>query len=151
MLLPVKPEWSGLKRLLMFKASAPKVKQYGGIPVFIDNAFYTGSGSRDSFVTNPDYFIAGIFDSGSSGSKEYTYSYSLKPSEWIHLRTYDDLDGPCIDYWGVSAVASSLPQTRTVTMSGRYILVPIYKPMAEDMWMHDDTNNVYLYKGTNVT
>lgn len=132
----------------------PKFKTYGGLPVYIDNAcFRYRNGLVTDYVTDSNFFITGPFDSGSTGSKVYTISrYPETASGGVTpaFRPYDDLTATSIDYW---AIGSSNNPTRSVTTAGRYLLVPMPKAKAANMYMQVKVGDVYVYifKGKNVT
>ena len=54
------------------------------------------------------------------------------------------------DYWGNSAPADYTPRIRTETLPVRYIAISIHKSTAADMYMYDNTNQRYVFKGDNV-
>ena len=138
------------KRVLNFTPQ----KYIGGLPVYIDNAYYPSSnGYATSFNTDSDWFITGVFDTGSTSSKTYTLMQNPKvSSHGSAFRLYNDLTANSVDYWSNMA-GSTTPNTRSVTTVGRYILFPVYKPYAENLYMYYTSGGqqIYLFKGKNVT
>ena len=128
-------------------------KTYGGLPVLVDNAYYTNTNGRFHVATeNSDYFVAGMFDTGTTSNKSLTWSYTLKPeNDWTYLRVFTSKFSYSADYWGTATYASNIPMTRTETISARYIAISLYKPIAADMYMYDNTNQRYVFKGSNVS
>lgn len=49
-------------------------KTIGGLPVVFDNARYQNTGTINSFIVDPQFFITGVFDAGTPDSKSITYS-----------------------------------------------------------------------------
>ena len=149
---------TGLKKLLMWKAIAQNdIPKIDGIPVYIDGAYFHNTSLENSQLNNrmgsEDFFIAGVFDTGSEDTK--TYTRTVFP-QWprdasVVARFYNILEGN-------STAVSLFPMSysgnpRTTDAAGRYCLVSIYKPAAKDAYMYYTVNGVkhYLYKGSNVT
>lgn len=128
---------------------------YGGIPVYMDNAYFpNGSGLLSDYGESSDWFIAGPFDTGATTSKSITYLYTTsKPdgvSAGICWRVFNDETARSVDFWGMS---STTVTPRTVSSAGRYIYASIKKSEAATQYMTMTVGGVttYLYKGNNVT
>ena len=138
------------RNLLMQETGSKKI---GGIDVYLDNARYPGGNAKiDSVTTDNEYFLAGIFDTGTTSRKSYTISYTKNTVDnAANIRFYNDITANSVDYWGVGTGQHNLPSTRTFTSAGRYIVTTIYKELAADMYLYDNTNQRYVFKGKNVT
>lgn len=125
----------------------PHMLTISGIPVLINNARYLGSdGKFDSYTYDPDFFLAGWFDTGSSNSKSYTYN-ALFTDISACFRIFNDKSASSYDWWGIN----KWDDPRTMRTAGRYIVIPIRKAIADRSYMYDNTNQRYLFKGKNVT
>lgn len=119
---------------------------YGGLPVLIDNARYnSGNGKFDEYVTDPDFFLSGWYDTGDSLTKSYTYN-GLNADIAACFRIFNDKNSTNYDWWGISKFSD-----RTLSTAGRYIVIPIRKVQADISFMYDNTNQRYIFKGKNVT
>lgn len=137
------------RRIMML----PQQKTIGGIPVLIDNAYLPNrNGTIADLVADNRFFITGFFDTGSTSSKSYTYWQLHKPddmsSHWA-MRFFNDIEQRSVDYWGVSTAQSAF--ARTISSAGQFIAFSILKSEAANVYMFDNTNNRYLFKGLNVT
>lgn len=125
---------------------------YGGIPVYIDNKYFASS-SRQRIIDalpSEDFFLAGPFDTGSTGSKQMTYTQIYAGTE-AAFYLFNDLTGESVDYW--TCWGSSQPsagRTKTVNTPGQYIVTSVLKSRAADFFMKDANGN-YIVKGNNVT
>ena len=133
----------------------PHILTIGGLPVLINNAWYINANGRvDEFRADDNFFITGIFDSNSSTQKQYTYyRYPRAPyisSGFPSMRLFNDLSQTSVDYWPAGTNEGS-PAPRTVQSAGRYILFTVRKDCAGDVYLYDDTNQRYIFKGKNVT
>lgn len=127
------------------------IVDYGGIPVFLDNArFARANGTASDVVADPDWFIAGWADSGSSTTKAYTYFRSAATSETVEQqgawRTFDDKSGTSVDWWAASTGSSA--STPTINSSGQYILFSVYKPDAHKFFLKQ--GDTYLLKANDI-
>lgn len=139
-----------IRRALM----SQHVRTIGGLPVLYDNAAYDNQNGRiDAFIHDTRFFITGVFDTGSTASKSYTYtrySATLDPADTSRVstcfRVFNDLTASSYDYWSISPNTTA----RTLSFAGQYILFTVYKPEAANMYMYNNTAGVYLFKGKNV-
>ena len=141
---------SALKKLLMVSATSEKEKKIGGIPVLIDNArFAAGSGNADAYTTDKDYFITGWYDTGSNGSKSYTFgSVQIPVGESIDYpygRWFNDKDSNSVDFW-----SANLSSVRTFSTEGQFILATVYKQTASKFYLFNNTADEYIFKGNEV-
>jgi len=126
----------------------PHTLTIGGLPVLINNfRFSAGNGSISANgEADPDYFITGWYDTGSTGSKSYrfcvggTYAYNMT------ARWYNDKTGSSYDFW-----VPNQGSERDFSGGGRFIAWSLKKSEAANMWLYDTTNNKYVIKGINVT
>ena len=126
----------------------PHIKTISSIPVYVDNACYVGAGKINQYTSDENWFLGGIFDTGNTETKLYTYhTYPASiDSRYITLLTYNDLNGKYIDYWGIKNDTGA----GTHNIPGRYIVFSVYKPDAANSFMYDNTHGMYLFKGKNV-
>lgn len=131
------------RRILML----PHIKTYGGLPVLIDNYRYSPQdGPFDSSGTvDSEYFIAGWYDSGSTGSKRYRYAMDAH-ADYMTTRWFIDITAQSVDYWRPNKTSE-----KTFSSPGQFIAATIYKATAADFYLFDVTNNRYIFKGKNVT
>jgi len=127
---------------------------YGGIPVFTDNAYFaTGVGRlRPTAVTyDPDWFIAGYFDSGTTDAKSLTWKKVKRPGHDAAMMIYTDRDADAIaaDWWPTATGTSDADMTYNV--KGRYVLFSVYKPRAGEFYMKNNATSQYIFKGNDVT
>ena len=140
---------------LMRKRFAMLAEQttYAGIPVFLDNATYLNkNGYAKPGEADERFFLAGPFDLGSEAVKTYTvsrYAVYNKDGTSTCLRPFNDLTATSVDFWSIS----SSTKERTITAAGRYVIMPIPKAVAADMYLYMTENGVktYIFKGCNVT
>lgn len=121
----------------------------GGLPVIYNNAAYKNSNGRvDDVLTDSRFFITGIYDTGDSTSKSYTFTRyaAYIDNKATCFRLYNDLTASSYDFWSISSTGG----TRTLSTAGRYILFTVYKPEAADMYMYNNTAGLYVFKGKNV-
>ena len=135
-----------IRRLILAQGHT---RYIGGLPVLVNNArFGSGNGTISDVQTDSDYFITGFFDSGDSASKSYTYTNnpydSAKPT---YMRLYNDIAAKSYDYW---SCAHASDPTRNIKSGGRFIAFSVLKSLATGMYMYDNTNGVYVFKGLNV-
>lgn len=121
----------------------------GVLPVFRDNCYFpSGNGKANAVVNNPDYFLAGPFDTGSSTQK---YAYFVRYSGVAtYIRMFNDLTATSVDVWALGNGSGN----RTTNAAGRYYIVPIKKSVAADAFMYTkdaSENRTYYFKGTNVS
>lgn len=138
-----------IRRALM----QPHVKTIGGLPVLIDNAWFTNeNGYANGYRTSNDYFITGVYDTGSTSTKSYTWYQAPRTSDtgpyYPAFRVFNDLSAMSVDYWGNGA-GGDQPTLRQGSSPGRYILFSVRKFYAADTYMYDSTNNRYVFKGAN--
>ena len=143
---------TGLKKLLLWKAATETAEQksYGGIPVYIDNAYYNNTNNKTDgdIIQSNNYFIAGPFDTQTTVSKTYTIKTVTAPSTiQAFLRVFDDLTATSLNCFGLSREEA----TRTLSIWGRYLFVTVEKAKADEFFIHDDTNGKYICKGTSVS
>lgn len=142
-----------LRRSIML-AQVDSVPKIGGLPVYIDNAFYSGSnGAINNYLSNSEYFLTGIVDSGSTSSKKYTASRIGVGSNKFdgYLRLFNNLGSASVDYWSVmrSSLAYGTVQAYSFTSQGQFLIISVYKDLAANFYLKDANGN-YLLKGTNV-
>lgn len=147
--------WSSLKRLLFLCAAIPPAEQtIGGIKVLVDNCQYRQGNHKwnESTLEDESFFLTGWYDTGSEGEKSYTAKTQYKKTDvGQFVRFFNDQDADSVDYWSITAGDSYPDGTRTFTSEGRYIIAPIYKEWAADSYIYDNTNNRYVFKGSNIT
>ena len=139
---------TGLRKLVaVFSMMEKGPKTIDGIPVFIDNAYYTKKNSTwDDYETNNNYFITGWYDTGDSEKKYYSYAPCLTENYGkLAARFFNDKESTSVDYWGPLQ-----SEKKDFTSPGRFILASVYKPTAKDFYLRF-LNGDYLFKGTNVT
>ena len=125
---------------------------YGGIPVYIDNKYFPSRSEQkiSQALDSNDYFLAGPFDTGSTGSKSMTYSQIYSDTQ-AAFYLFDDLTASAVDYWACWGTDKpSTPSSKTVNTAGRYIVTSVLKTRAADFYMMDAGGN-YIVKGSNVT
>ena len=132
----------------------PHIKTIGGLPVLFDNAYYkSGNAKIDSYQTDNRFFLTVAFDTGSTSKKSYTMAQLNRTSYGINFdaycRWFDDLEGTSKDYWGITTMTSN--PNRTISSYGRYIVAVVFKQIADDFYIYDNTNQRYVFKGKNVT
>ena len=134
-----------LRRLLELRAAIPATDE--GLPVFLDGRYYTSSNGKANAgtVENEDCYLAGPFDTGSESSKSYTIGGIENGAGGLsmYVRYFNDLEATSVDNWVI--------KPRTMNSPGRYIIFSIYKPAEDDMYLYDNTNSRYIFKGKNVT
>jgi hypothetical protein len=119
--------------------------KYCGIPVLIDNAkFDLNGGTINDIVEDPDWFIAGWFDTGNTGLKKYVY-YRHGYVEG-GARTFNDINGTSVGKWPVG-FQSDPPVNFGSEVSGRYVAVSVYKPTVDKAYVRRD--DIYLFMGKN--
>lgn len=127
---------------------ATALNTIGGLPVLINNAYYpNNNGAIDAVVSNNDFFIAGPFDTGSTSNKSLTMTRTLASFN-VDFRLFNDLNDTSYDYWSINS--TFVPSIRTLTSGGRYVLYSINKSVAADMYMYDNTNQRYIFKGSSI-
>lgn len=135
-----------LMRRHLILASHPM--EYGGILVWKDNCYYAtgGNGAAESFVTDPDWFIAGVFDTGSTSSKSYTWINPGRQGHDAAVRFFNDLSASSVQNYPAAFSGGS---PLTFSIPGQFILFSIYKPKAVDIYLKQ--GSIYIFKGSNVT
>lgn len=139
-----------MERWFQMISQQPRI---GGIPVLYDNVAYANSGGYvTDFISDPNFFITGIFDTGTTSSKSVTYhriAQYLSNGNNFSWRSFNTLESRSAGDW----TAGGYLQDRTVNASGRFILYPIRKDQAANMFMYYTVDGVkhYLFKGDNVT
>ena len=135
----------------VFKGS--NIKTYAGIPIYLDNAYFpNNNGTVNEYLENSNFFIAGPFDTLSTGSKSYTLSCYMSESATgvatTDMRLYNNLSSSSVDFWAVTRTSA----TRTLSSSGQYVLFSIWKNVAANMYLYYTASNVnyYLFKGNNL-
>ena len=124
---------------------------YGGITAYADNClFLTQNGGVSDVVTNDDYFIAGIIDTGSAESKTYVVTRFGTDIQGA-MRFYDNLEGTSVDYWTIMRTDMEYGSINTaeIASKGRYILLTILKAGASNFYIRYKDGD-YLVKGSNV-
>lgn len=143
------------RRLMMAQGGTPSDPTIGGIPVWIDNAYYPKSnGTINSVTENNDFFIAGPFDTGTTFAKIIVLTRFGSTTE-ATMRMFNDpgnVSANSVDYWTVmrSDILPDIPTPANIDTAGRYALVSILKKNAADFYIKDDDGN-YIVKGNNVT
>ena len=125
---------------------------YGGIPVYIDNKYFDAHANYKiaNALDSADYFLAGPFDTGSTSSKQMTYTQIYAGTE-AAFYLFNDLESGNVDYWSCWGPSQpSAGRTKTVNTPGRYIVTSVLKSRAGDFYMKDANGN-YIVKGNNVT
>lgn len=127
----------------------------GGIPVYVNNMRMRDGGSMSTkMYENSEFFLAGIVDTGSSGSKSYSVSRWRGMSAYASLRLFDtqDLSGDCVDFWSTCQTEYEYGtySNYNFTSDGRYIVVTVPKAFADQFYLRYK-NGAYLLKGKNVT
>ena len=126
---------------------------YAGIPIFKDNASYENkNGTASLIVEDAGFFLAGPFDLGDLGSKNFhvsRFQQANSDGTYAGLRMFNDLSATSVDYWMLSGTTGD----RSIVSVGRYVIVPIPKAVAADMYLYMTVNDVktYIFKGCNVT
>ena len=140
-----------LMRRHLIIASQPM--EYSGIPVWKDNAYYSTGGRvpANSFISDPNWFITGYYDTGSTSSKSYRWLNVGRQTFDTALLFFNTLDGTtnAVDWWP-SASGGSGQSTMTFNCAGQYILFSVYKPRAADIYLYCNTLARYIFKGNNV-
>lgn len=125
-------------------------KTIGGLPVLINNAHYNNSnGLIDAgVIDDPDFAILGPFDTVNSNKKTCTIKSAPAPTgmNYAFLRVYNDLAAKSGSCYSVTVAGES----RTVAITGRFLVVSVKKSEAANFFIHDDTNDRYVCKGSNV-
>lgn len=117
-----------------------------GIPVYLNNArFRKRKGTAEDFTVDPDWFITGWYDSGSTTKKPYTY-YIDTSNQDAALRPFNDITATSVDWWATSYHQEQSVITYQIT--GRYILFSVYKPAAYKTYLMQ--GDQYLFKGKGV-
>ena len=124
----------------------------GGLPVFYNDSFYIATNTKicNKVKYDSDFFITGIFDTGSEGSKNYTarlIPYSGANGGFI--RFYNDLDDTSVSYQNIS-VGYGTNSTVTFDAAGRYMVATVYKSEAANFYIYDNTNSYYICKGNSI-
>lgn len=136
---------TGLRKLLAVMAAKPASEN--GFPVFRDGCYFTSSNAKANaaIIENDDCYLAGPFDTQSESSKSYTIGGIENGAGGLsmYVRYFNDLESVSVDNWVI--------KPRTFTSPGRYIIFSIYKPVEDDMYLYDNTNSRYIFKGKNVT
>ena len=133
------------------EAPAP-TPQYGGLPIYIDNGYYTGGNKKIDVVTaSDDFFITGIFDTGNSSSKVYEIT-RWRTSTNAQMRFFNDITATSVDYWTImrTDVTAGRPNVYEFTSAGRYVAISVAKYCAADFYFKIK-NGDYIIKGNNVT
>ena len=146
-----------LRRMMMANQTLPR-QTYAGIPVLIDNYYYSNplGALNENGTINSNYFMTGIFDTGDCNTKTYSYNSIYIPSGNIYCRIYDTISdiynsNSNNHYYIISSTTSNYSYSRIESWEGRFICFPVYKPWATSLFLHDDTNNLYWFKGPSVT
>lgn len=138
---------TALDKLIFMSLLRPKQEMIGGIPVLIDNAYFTASNNKyDVFEVNTNYFLTGWFDMVTPDAKIYTFGAANTDIGVMTARWFNDKSDISVDYWRPNASAE-----KTITSGGRFIVATVYKPTAADYYLFNATDNVYVFKGSNVT
>ena len=123
----------------------------GGIVVWKDNLLFPRENGLITGTTSDDrYFLTTIYDTGDTGSKSYTASLFGNAPLMCSARYFNDLTSISADYWTFIGTAAQSSDTRTYNSVGRYIVATIYKPIANQFFIYDNTNNRYIVKGNAV-
>ena len=143
------------RRRIMEYSQAPVTPTIGGLPVYVDNAFYPGSnGIITNYGTNSNYFLTGIVDTGSTDRKYYdTVRIGVDSDLPIGgIRLFNDLNGTSVDYWTIMRPDLTYGSITPYSFRsyGRYIILTVAKDFAADFYLKDENGN-YLLKGNNVT
>lgn len=135
---------TGLQKLILWRMSGRGAAyDYGGLPVLIDGAYFPRyNGDINRIEQSPDYFIAGWFDSGSTGSKKYDLHVPTGAPLDTKLRFYNDKAGTSVDYWTV--------ESRVFTSAGQFVAISVYKPIAAEIYMKLYDTGEYLIRGNKV-
>ena len=132
------------------EAPAP-TPTYGGLPIYIDNAYYTGgNGAVNSVSTSDDFFITGIFDTGNTNAKDYEIT-RWRTGTSAQIRLFNDLTADSADYWTVmrTDITSGAPDIYQFNSVGRYIAISVAKYCASDFYLKYK-NGDYIVKGNNI-
>lgn len=126
----------------------------GGLPVYIDNAFYPGSnGLVTQYGANSSYFLTGIVDTGTSDSKRYnTVRIGVASSLPVAgIRLFNDLNSTSVDYWTIMRpeMDDGTTSPYSFTSYGRFVILSVIKEYAANFYVQDGNGN-YLLKGSNV-
>ena len=126
----------------------------GGLPVYIDNAFYPGSnGLVTQYGTNSNYFLIGIIDTGSIDQKHYdTVRIGVDSNLPVGgIRLFNDLSATSVDYWTTMRPEMTDGSTQAYSFNsyGRFVILSVIKEYAANFYLKDANGN-YLLKGSNV-
>lgn len=125
----------------------------GGLPIYADNCRYASSnGTVSNVVSDNDYFLTGIVDTGSTAHKYFTVSRFGAPTA-AAMRVFNDLTATSVDYWSI--MRTDIAQTGqaneyTFAKGVRYLILSVYKPIADKFFLKYQDGE-YLLKGNNVT
>lgn len=125
--------------------------EYDGIPVYVDNAYYSNlNKSIDDYLPNDQWFLTRV--SGEFPSGNYTFGYTVVPSfedssGKSYMRYWTAINPVAIssDYWIVKA---SAPRTQRFT-TPRTQVYTVNKEYAKYFFVKDPNGN-YLIKGSAV-
>lgn len=140
-----------IRRAVMSASGQPNIPSIGGLPIYADNCYMTGSGKLDDIIENNDLFITGIFDTGDNLAKEY------EVTRWGTdvpgtIRFFNDLTSNSVDYWTImrTDIAPGVPNIYRFGSVGRYIAISVAKYCASDFYLKY-SNGDYIVKGNNIT
>jgi hypothetical protein len=120
---------------------------YFGIPVLIDNArLPKRNGAVSDIVSDPDWLIAGWFDTGDTTKKSYEFHVASNQNADASMRPFDDKEADSVDWWAASW--NKAADVSTVQSVGRYVLFSVYKPEAYKTFLK--VNDAYIFKGSGV-
>ena len=123
----------------------------GGIIVGKDNLLFPRqNGLITDTSADSGYFLTTVYDTGDTGSKSYTASIFGNAPLYCSARYFNDLTGTSVDYWTFISTGSQSSATRTYNSVGRYIVATVYKPIASQFYIYDNTNGRYVFKGSAV-
>lgn len=125
---------------------------YGGLPIYLDNSYYTGGNGKIGAVSSSDdFFITGIFDTGDSSTKNYTIT-RWRTSINAQIRFFNDITATSYDYWTIMRTDVDPGQANIYNFSsgGRYVAISVAKYCAADFYFKF-TNGAYIIKGNNIT
>lgn len=116
--------------------------------MLMDNAEYAGkNGTMMEVSYYRNIFISGIFDTGDSTKKSYIMSNSFRNAPMFG-RWYDDINGSSVDYWRMT---NGTVGSRSITSAGRYVTFAIHTEAAPYVWLYDNTNKRFVFKGCKAT
>lgn len=117
-------------------------------PIILDNFTYGTLNYKynENLIADNAFCILGMFDTGYETKKSYSIVAQQPHGNYMRLRMFNDKSAASVD-WGV------FTSTNVVTwnLSGRYIAVSVYKPILDDFYIYNNTDQYYVYKGKNVT